>query len=114
MTYDAVVGLRNQDQALKPGMTATARIVVDERQDVLPISDQALRYQPCGVPGLTGAPAPVDVNGGVRVWTLRGGEPQMVVIVPGLDDDTFTEVVKGDLHVGDEIIVGEGTPNSSP
>ncbi len=45
---------------------------------------------------------------------MRGGEPQMVVIVRGLDDDTFTEVVKGDLHVGDEIIVGEGTPNPSP
>ncbi|MGE5387655.1 MAG: efflux RND transporter periplasmic adaptor subunit [Hyphomicrobiales bacterium] len=114
VTYDAVVGVRNQDQALKPGMTATARVVVDERQDVLRVPDQALRYQRDGVPGLTSASAPVDVNGGVRVWTLRGGEPQMVVIVPGLDDDTFTEVVKGDLQVGDEIIVGEATPTPSP
>jgi HlyD family secretion protein len=114
VTYDAVVGVRNQDQALKPGMTATTRIVIDERQDVLRIPDQALRYQPGGVPGLASAPPAVDLNGGVRVWALRGGEPQMLVIIPGLDDDTFTEVVKGDLQAGDEIIVGEATPNPSP
>ena len=35
VTYDAVVGAPNQDLALKPGMTATTRIVVDERADVL-------------------------------------------------------------------------------
>lgn len=114
VTYDAVVGVRNHDQALKPGMTATTRIVVDERRDVLRIPDQALRYQPGRVPGLAGAPPPVDLNGGVRVWALRGGEPQMLVIMPGLDDDTFTEVIKGDLQAGDEIIVGEATPNPSP
>ncbi|MGJ0507596.1 MAG: efflux RND transporter periplasmic adaptor subunit [Methylocystis sp.] len=114
VTYDAVVGVRNQDQALKPGMTATTRIIVDERQDVLRVPDQALRYQPGGVPGVTGAPPPVDLNGGVRVWVFRGGEPQMVVIMPGLDDDSFTEVIKGDLQDGDEVIVGGATPKPSP
>ncbi len=114
VTYDAVVGVRNQDQALKPGMTATTRIIVDERQDVLRIPDQALRYQQGGVPGLAGAPPTAELNGGVRVWALRGGDPQMLVITPGLDDDTFTEMVKGDLQAGDEIIVGEAAPNPSP
>jgi HlyD family secretion protein len=38
----------------------------------------------------------------------------MVVIMPGLDDDAFTEVIKGDLQAGDEVIVGEATPNPSP
>jgi len=114
VTYDVVVGTPNQDLALKPGMTATTRIVVDERKDVLRIPDQAFRYQPGGILGLAGPPPPVDLTGGVRVWALRGGEPHMAVIIPGLDDDAFTEVLKGDLQVGDDIIVGEEAPNAAP
>jgi HlyD family secretion protein len=113
VTYDVVVGAPNQDLALKPGMTATTRIIVDERNDVLRVPDQAFRYQPGGVPGLSPTP-PVEANGGVAVWVLRGGEPKAIAIVPGLDDDTFTEVVKGKLNIGDEIIVGEETKRAAP
>jgi HlyD family secretion protein len=98
---------------LKPGMTATTRIVIDERNDVLRVPDQAFRYQPGGVPGLASLLPPVEVNGGVTVWVLRGDEPKATVIIPGLDDDTFTEVAKGDLHIGDEIIIGEETRRGS-
>ena len=97
---------------MKPGMTATTRIIVDERNDVLRVPDQAFRYQPGGVPGLSPTP-PVEANGGVAVWVLRGGEPKAIAIVPGLDDDTFTEVVKGKLNIGDEIIVGEETKRAA-
>ncbi len=107
VTYDVVVGTPNRDLVLKPGMTATTRIVVDERQNVLRIPDQAFHYQPGGTQALARAPAAVQASGGVRVWALRGGEPHMVVVIAGLDDDRFTEVVKGDLQPGDEIILGE-------
>jgi HlyD family secretion protein len=107
VTYDVVVGVPNHELALKPGMTATTRIVVDERADVLRAPDQALRYSPGGLAGLSSAPTPPDVTGGVRVWVLRNGSLRPVIISPGLDDDTFTEIVKGDLQVGDEIVVGE-------
>lgn len=107
VTYDVVVGAPNQELALKPGMTATIRIVVDERVEVLRAPNQALRYSPGGLASLSSAPASPDVSGGARVWVLRNGSPQPVVISPGLDDDTFTEIVKGDLQVGDEIVVGE-------
>lgn len=107
VTYDVVVGTSNRDLALKPGMTATTRIIVDERKDVLRVPDQAFRYQPGAIPGLASAPPQVDGSGGVRLWALRDGAPRMEVIIPGLDDDSVTEVLKGDLHVGDEIVVGE-------
>ena len=107
VTYDVVVAAPNQDLSLKPGMTATTRIVVDERADVLRAPDQALRYVPGGLVGVPAAQTPPDGSGGVRVWALRNGSPTPVIIVPGLDDDSYTEIVKGDLHVGDEIIIGE-------
>lgn len=107
VTYDVVVGTSNVDLVLKPGMTATTRVIVDERKDVLRVPDQAFRYQPGAIPGLAKAPLTPDGSGGVRLWALRDGAPKMEVIIPGLDDDSFTEVLKGDLRAGDEIIVGE-------
>lgn len=107
VTYDVVVGTSNGDLALKPGMTATTRIIVAERNDVLRVPDQAFRYQPGAIPGLASAPPQLDGSGGVRLWALRDGAPRMEVVIPGLDDDSVTEVLKGDLHAGDEIIVGE-------
>jgi HlyD family secretion protein len=107
VTYDVVVAAPNQDLSLKPGMTATTRIVVDERADVLRAPDQALRYVPGGLVGVPAAQTPPDGSGGLRVWVLRDKSPTPVIVVPGLDDDSYTEIVKGDLHAGDEIIVGE-------
>ena len=115
VTYDVVIGAPNQDLVLKPGMTATTRIVIDERANVLRAPDPALRYSPGGLAGLSGAPTPPDVSGGARVWVLRNGSLRPIVISPGLDDDNFTEIVKGDLQVGDEIVVGEEVkPTASP
>ena len=36
-----------------------------------------------------------------------------VIVVPGLDDDSYTEILKGDLHPGDEIIIGEEAKKSA-
>jgi HlyD family secretion protein len=113
VTYDVVVAAPNQDLSLKPGMTATTRIIVDERADALRLPDQGLRYVPGGLVGVPNAQTPPDGSGGVRVWVLRDGAPRPVIIVPGLDDDSYTEIVKGDLHPGDEIIIGEEAKKSA-
>ncbi len=39
------------------------------------------------------------------VWVLRSGRPQMVPIRVGLSDGSTTEVVEGDLHEGDPLII---------
>ena len=46
VTYTAVISVRNQDQALLPGMTANLQIITDEREDVLRIPNAALRFRP--------------------------------------------------------------------
>jgi len=68
VTYDVVVSADNPNQQLKPGMTATVRIVTASRDNVLRVPDQALRYTPGGVVGTAGRggerPQPVgDGNG---------------------------------------------------
>jgi HlyD family secretion protein len=107
VTYDAVIGAANGDLALKPGMTAATRIIVDQRGDVLRVPDQALRYTPGGL----AAPA---AGGEATLWVLRDGQPVRLSVGVGLDDENFTEIVKGDLHAGDQVIVGEQRDSGDP
>jgi HlyD family secretion protein len=103
VTYDVVIGVANDAHLLEPGMTATARIVIEQRSDVLRVPDQAPRFTPTGLRPASSAPVP----GHAEVWLLRDGHPSRVTIKPGLDDDSYVEVIEGDLHAGDQVIVSE-------
>jgi HlyD family secretion protein len=104
VTYDVVVSVDNTDLALKPGMTAATRIIVDRRSDVLRVPSQALRYAPAGTGQRGGRISDGDQG---FVWVLRDGTPTRVAVTTGLDDDINTEIVKGDLKVDDQVIVNE-------
>jgi HlyD family secretion protein len=40
---------------------------------------------------------------------LREGQPVPLAVVPGLDDESFTEIVQGDLRPGEQVIIGEAS-----
>jgi HlyD family secretion protein len=109
VTYDAVISVDNQDLALKPGMTASTQIVVDQRDGVIRAPNQALRYAPGGLAGARGADAVAPSGAGEqpRLWVLRDGRPVATPVTLGLQDENFTEIVKGELAPGDLVIVGE-------
>lgn len=46
VTYNVVIDVSNPDQKLKPGMTANLTITIDERNNVLKVSNAALRFTP--------------------------------------------------------------------
>jgi len=48
VTYTVVVGTRNPNLQLVPGMTANVRIVSDSRDNVLKVPNAALRWRPAG------------------------------------------------------------------
>lgn len=100
VTYDVVVSVDNSDLALKPGMTAATRIVIDERADVIRVPNAALRYRPA-------LPVGGNADEPARLWLLRDGEPTAVAVVTGLDDENFTEIVSGDVKPGDRLVTGE-------
>jgi HlyD family secretion protein len=105
VTYDVVIAVDNSDLALLPGMTASTQIIVEQKSDVLRVPDQALRYGPSAAANVPGAGAPAA--GSQHVWVLRDGGTVEVPITTGLDDGSFTEVVRGDLHAGDKVITAE-------
>ena len=116
VTYDAVIGAPNPELLLKPGMTATVRLVTDHRDNVLRIPSQAIRYVPSG--STSPSSNNIDILGGVRIFVLRDGRATPLAVETGLDDDSYVEITKGDLKAGDEVISGEqvvaslaGAPN---
>jgi HlyD family secretion protein len=106
VTYDVVVSVPNADLALKPGLTAAIRVIVDQRSDVLRVPNQALRYVPSGTA--------IRESDQPRVWVLRDGNPEPTQVVTGLDDDDYTEITQGDLKQGDKVIVAERRNSATP
>jgi HlyD family secretion protein len=108
VTYDAVVSVDNRDLALKPGMTAATHIMTDQRRDVLRVPSQALHYSPAGKRQPIGrARAQPAGKAQAEVYVLRNGKPVAVPVIVGLNDDTSTEIVSGDLKEGDLVITSE-------
>ncbi len=128
VTYKAVLSTDNSEFLLRPGMTATAEIIVQEATKALVVPNAALRYSPparqtseqntsllrrLGV--LRGRPpfrpASQREEGGPnrRVWILKNGAPASVSVVVGVSDGQRTEIVKGDIKDGQGVIVDSTT-----
>jgi HlyD family secretion protein len=98
-----VIDVANPDLKLRPGMTATVRIVTDRRSNVLRVPNAALRFTPGGLAAAPSSQARLD-----RVWTLKDGRAAAVQVRAGLEDDAYTEVASGQLAAGARVIVGQG------
>jgi HlyD family secretion protein len=114
ITYDVVITVDNSDLLLKPGMTATARIVTAQALKVLRVPAQVLRFTPTAA----AKPGPATaVQAEQRViWVVRAGKLVPVAVSVGLVDDTFAEIKAGDLKLGDQVVTSEavaGAPQGS-
>ncbi len=64
VTYNVVVSARNPDGRLLPGMTANVRLVVDQKENALKVSNAALRYRPPGEAAEAAPAAGARASGG--------------------------------------------------
>lgn len=122
VSYTTVLQVDNADLKLRPGMTATAEIVVDQVEDGLLVPAAALRFTPPQAPAATQRsssllgslfprpPRPAKTNRkdsrGNTVWIQRDGQLQPIAVRTGLSDGTFTQVFSADLQAGIEVLVG--------
>jgi HlyD family secretion protein len=120
VTYKTVLSADNSDLSLRPGMTATARVIVAEHKDVLTVPNEALRYTPPRVQGSQGFSITqifmprfprsdrtrrTDAADGKRsIYILSGGEPKELRVTIGASDGKVTIVSEGELKEGDALI----------
>src|SRR5215813_10255375 len=96
ITYDAVIGVSNEDLALFPGMTANVKIVVSQRKDVLRVPNAA---SPADASQRSKGAPPEKA-----VWTMDANKHQQrVVVTTGETDGTFTEITGGNLKEGERV-----------
>lgn len=134
VTYDVILSAPNPDKKLMPGMTASATIYVEEKENALILSGKAMRFTPdasymqkiatgtandvpAGRPDTAMATTP---SGKMKdrmkmVWVKdekTGLRPNPVTV--GIDNGTNVEVLTG-LQEGDEVIISmTGGTNKKP
>ncbi|MBU0946555.1 MAG: efflux RND transporter periplasmic adaptor subunit [Proteobacteria bacterium] len=126
VTYLTVLNVDNSDLSLRPGMTATADIVVKEVKNTLLVPNNALRYVPRLQEGKSSQteggslisklfprpshtrPQKSDDNGDrkkQRLWTLRDKQPQVIPVTTGASSGIMTEIVSGEVTPGMVLII---------
>jgi HlyD family secretion protein len=107
VTYEGLLAVDNHERLLRPGMTATATIVVETKREVLLVPNAALRFSPHTAASEPGATTPVSRSGERQAWIVSAGKPRRVSLHVGGTDGQVTEVVGGELAAGTQVIVDE-------
>jgi HlyD family secretion protein len=119
VTYDAVLDVDNKTLELRPGMTANVTFVYADRPDVLRVPNASLRvHPPADIAGHQHSKPPPASPNHRTVWVVpEGGELRPVPVVSGVTDGNVTEIVEGELQVGDKVVtefLGGGAPGGAP
>ena len=130
VTYKTVLQVENPDLLLRPGMTATANIIIQRTERQLLVPNTALRFTPPQPPSAQpnkrnllgklmpgpprhqapkkhtgGAGPPVDAEKPACVWVLKNDQPVPMMVRPISTDGVLTAVTSPDLHEGTPLIV---------
>jgi HlyD family secretion protein len=128
--YTVVISVDNSELKLLPYLTADVYFEVDERKDTLLVSNSALRFRPtpdqidsealAENPEPQTAPSARSSRGGKKdgaapntgkLWVVvpETGKLRPVEVQTGVSDFTtsLTEIIGGDIHEGDEVVIGE-------
>jgi HlyD family secretion protein len=123
VTYKAILSAPNEDLALRPGMTATAKIVVEEYGNALTVANEALRYQPPRPEASEGfsitrlflprfprsgrGQRESNADGLRDIHVLRAGVPVKVAVKTGATDGKRTHIRDGEVKDGDLVVTAQ-------
>ncbi len=125
VSYETMLALNNEALLLRPGMTATAHIIVEQIADALLIPNAALRFAPPTPQARQKAGAMDqlmprwDSRGRStrqgkplkQVWLLAANQPRAIEIETGASDGRVTQVLSGDLQIGMPVITDASSKN---
>ena len=96
VTYNIKIGFDTQDERVKPGMSVSAAIITDMKQDALLVPNSAIKSN----------------GNGQYVEVMTNNMPQSQSVETGLSNDTITEIISG-LQEGEQVITQTITANST-
>lgn len=96
VSYNIKISFDTSDERIKPGMSVSAAIITDVKQDVLMVPNSAIKSS----------------GQGAYVEILQDGQLQRRYVQAGLANDTTTEV-SGDIQPGEEIVTQIIASNSA-
>ncbi|MDD3576086.1 MAG: efflux RND transporter periplasmic adaptor subunit [Halothiobacillus sp.] len=122
VTYKTILKVDNRDLLLRPGMTATAHILVNEDKNALLVPNAALRFSPPVMPTTKSSgglisnlmPRPprstqnsmqAPTGKEQRVWILKDGKPEPIDVLTGQTNGIMTAITEGALQPGTPLIV---------
>ncbi|MDO8555204.1 MAG: efflux RND transporter periplasmic adaptor subunit [bacterium] len=110
VTYNVKLGFDTQDDRIKPGMSASANIITDVKQDVIVAPNSAVKSQNGAsyVEIFDNALTAAQNNQGVVSPTL----PRQQMVETGISNDTSTEIISG-LTEGEQIVTRTISANST-
>jgi HlyD family secretion protein len=123
VSYIVEVSTDNSSGRLLPYLSANARFIVNERQDVLMVPNAALKWAPSFENSRGESPVAAGGGGSLRdiqsagmppgppdlstLWVQQGGEVRPVQVRKGLSDGTLTEVQGSEIREGMEVVIGQ-------
>jgi HlyD family secretion protein len=126
VTYETILNVDNSDLSLRPGMTATAGIVVNKIENAVLLPNAALRFTPPAKDNET-----LSENSSIigklfprprrpqtkqkketkadrkkaKAWALKDGNLYEIPVMIGESDGIMTEVIGGGIEPGMKVVV---------
>lgn len=107
VSYNVKIAFDTQNERIKPGMSVSADIIIEAKQDVLVLSSSAVKQQ-AGVSYVQIVVATASISGSA----IPDSDLRVQEIQTGLTNDTMTEITNG-LEEGDIIVVQAVSSGSS-
>ena len=116
VTYSVIIGFDTQDEKIKPGMSVSAAVITDAKQNVLMIPNSAIKFAGntnyVEVPGDVSNANQLLANAANSAGIALDVPPQQKTVEIGVANDSFTEVIGG-LQEGDVVITRTVTASST-
>ena len=103
VTYNVKIGFDGSSNGIKPGMSVTASIITDVKQDILLVPNAAVKTQ--------GTDHYVEIVDATQNTSTTTAIPKRQTVVTGASNDTMTEIVSG-LQEGDEVVIRSIAPTA--